>query len=163
MRLFILAAGMAAALAGAWMAWEAGQRTQGMESAARRLADDVRGLEKTLSALKALPQNEAQPLAAAYARVLNDMNVLARAHRLALVIEVEGIKGADLVSALRPSRLEGLGEIGLRIVFTGVERQGTVLSLLDGLSAVEAVQPVMITRVHYTGEKLEVAMAVLGL
>ena len=123
----------------------------------------MNALKKKIDELGHLPQRPGVPLAFIYARVINDMNMLAGSHRVACVIDVKKAQGEDVEKIACPSSLEGVREIEMEIIFSGLKRRGILLSLMDSVSKVEAAWPVVIWRVLYEKDSLTIALAVVGI
>ncbi len=99
----------------------------------------------------------------AYAGIVNDMNMLARAHRVVCTVNVQQGKDGDVVAGATTSSFEGAREISVEIGFSGLKRRGALLSLMDAVSKAAAAWPVVLRRVFYEKDSLIISLAVVGL
>jgi hypothetical protein len=132
------------------------------ELEAARLEEKIVQGRQKIALLQGLPQSRPIAIEQAYVDLNNDLNVLARTHRLSFALEVKGSGGADVAKAAVPSGLDGLKELEVHVVFSGLKHRGAILSLLDGLSAIEDALPVVIDRVHCEKNGLTADLSVIG-
>jgi hypothetical protein len=128
-----------------------------------RVEAEIRDLNQKISGLKSLRQRPAVSLDAAYVAVVNDMNIIARAHRAAWTMNVDGLSDAAMEKNAHPSVFPGLRELRVRGAFSGLARQGRLFALLDAMSAIEEDAPVLFKNIKYEKETLMFDLIIVGL
>ena len=162
MRSLIIGLGFVLGSAGFFMAYAAIHHVHEKIKEAGRVEAEISELEQKISRWKELHSQPAVPLGAAYASVINDMNILARAHRVAYTMSLQGAGDGDVEKNARPSIWEGLREIHFQVVFSGLVRRGTLLSLLDALASFEEDSPVLLRELDHEKDTLAFDLAVIA-
>jgi hypothetical protein len=163
MKVLIIGLGLILGATGGFMAYVSVDRENQKAKDAQGVEAEILDLQKKISLLKELPQRSAVPLDAAYVALINDMHVIARAHRVACTMSVQGGNDTDIGKSVAPSVFSGLREVRLHGVFSGLTRRPTLLSLLDALAAFEKESPVLFQNIGHEKDALMFDIKIVGL
>jgi hypothetical protein len=163
MKALIIGLGFLLGAVGIFTAYVSIDRWNQKEAEAQQLALEIMELKKKVLLLKDFPQREAVLLDAAYTAFINDMHVIAGAHRVSCAVSVQGRDGVDVGESTGSSVFVGLREVRFRGFFSGITRRTTLLSLLDALSAFEKEVPVLFQSISHEKDALVFDITVVGL
>ena len=139
-----------------------GQSQEKMRNAAY-VQTKIMDLKQKISVLKELDQQPALGLDTAYASLVNDMHVLARAHRAAFTMSFPEARDTGIQKSAIPSlEFPGLRQMAFRGTFSGISRAGILLSLLDGLSCLQQELPVLLRELHQEKDILTIDLVLIG-
>jgi hypothetical protein len=130
---------------------------------AQRLEAQILDLKQKILLLKKLHQQPAAALDATYVFFMNDMGLIARAHRAVFTVSLQEGNDGDVGKSARPSAFSGLRELHLHGVFSGFAHRTMLLSLLDALSGFEEGTPVLFQRIDQEKDALTFDLVVVGL
>ncbi len=162
MRSLVLVTGVLAFAAGLWLARGFHEHCQQQSVAARQIEAEIQDLARKKALLEKLPRQEPGTLMRAYAGFVNEIGMMARFHHVTWGAVVRGLNDADVQKSAMPSDISGVRELGLQVTFSNFPRFGTLLSLLDAVSDVGHVFPVVVRKVSFEKDSLVLDVSVLG-
>ena len=163
MKVLIIGLGFVLGAMGVLMAYVSAGHVNEKVRDAQHLEAEILDLEQKISLLKGLPQRPVLSLDAAYVIFMNDMDLIARAHRVVFMASLQGASDADIGKNTHPSVFSGLREVRFHGVFAGLTRKATLLSLFDALAAFEKETPVLFQSIGYEKDALMFDLTIVGL
>ena len=162
MKILIIGLGCLLAVTGVYRGYVSVQNEKMKAHELQQVQAAMLALSREIAVLKRLPERPVVPLDAVYTAFINDMNMIARLHRLSWTITIQGRDDVDIEANARPSFFHGLREVSFHGAFSGITRQGQLLSLLDALGSLEQGAPVLFRNVIYKKDVLALDLAIIG-
>ena len=104
--------------------------------------------------LAGLPVSGSRKITEVYAQLLNCMTDAAKILGLGLSVDLEG--------GIRPATLPGLNEMRMQIVFGGITRRGTLVSLFTFLDSCQAKVAFLVEEIDQQKDTLRLKILLLG-
>lgn len=162
MRSVVLATGLMVLMAGLLMAKGVREHWLQQSVVIRKMEAEIQDLARVKALMEKLPRQEPLALGQAYAGFVREVGVMARGHDVAWGVTVKGMKDADVAKSALPSGITGIRELALQVTFSNLSRTGTFLSLLDMLSGIGDMWPVITRKIVCEKDSLVLEVSVLG-